>query len=123
MTTTSIAITADAKLAAYVHAATESAATSLRARIEELEAAGRTVLAARSSRHSVPHCYRSAYKINAPFYVYDPAARTITLVSGKLENRSHGKLIPGQFEILGSAVPAGYRCFRRDESSIMIRPA
>jgi len=123
MNTIAIEIATDAKLATYTHAATESDATALRTRIEDLEAAGRTVLAARSARHSVPHCYRSAYKINAPFYIFDPAARSITLVSGKLENRSHGKTIPCHLEISGSAVPAGYRCFQRGESSILVRPA
>jgi len=123
MTATTIEIATDAKLASYTHASTESAATALRTRIEDLEAAGRTVLAASSARHSVPHCYRSAYKIHAPFYIYDPAAHSITLVSGKLENRSHGKTIPCHLEISGSAVPAGYRCFQRGEARILVRPA
>jgi hypothetical protein len=120
----SIQITsAPAALAKLTHAAPESAAQDLAERIAELEATGHTVTHATSARLSVPTCYRSAYKLNAPAWVYNADSRTIALTPAKLENRSRGATIPPHILISGSTTPAGYRALRKAENEIDLIPA
>ncbi len=116
-------IPAPAALAKLTHAAPESAAQDLAERIAELEREGHTVTHAVSSRQSVPTCYRSAYKLNAPAWVYDADARTIALTPAKLENRPHGRTIPPHILISGTTTPAGYRALKKAENEIDLIPA
>lgn len=121
MTTTQIQITpAPAELLAYTHASLDdSTAQSLADEITELEQSGFTVLNATAARSSVPAAYRSAYKMSAPHWEY--YGGEIWAVNAKLENRPHGATIPAVFEIMGQVVPDGYRCFKRNEETIIIR--
>lgn len=123
-TTASISIeTESSSLTKYTHCARPSAAAQLASQIEELEDAGFIVEAATSGRSAVPNSYRGAYKMRAPFYIYSPEKRTITLVDGQLENRPKGASIPSHFCISGDVVPTGYRCFKRGENCLVIRKA
>ena len=109
-----------AELLAYTHASLDdSTAQSLAYKIIELEDGGFTVLNATGARSSVPAAYRSAYKMSAPHWYFD--GREIYAVNAKLENRPRGATIPDVFEIMGQVVHDGYRCFKRNEDTIIIR--
>ena len=112
---------APADLAKYTHSAPASSAEYLAEAIADLENAGFTVIYARGQKPSVPTCYRSAYKMHAPVYVFRPAARIIEMIDSKLETRSRGATIPAVFEVEGSIVPPGFRCFERGETFLIIR--
>jgi hypothetical protein len=120
-TNTEIKITTDTSLVKYTHCSTLHAATNLRDDIVALESARYAVMSATGSRSAVPNKYKSAYKIHAPFYIFRGGDREIELIDGKLQNRSNGSTIPAHFEIAGSEVPEGFRCFRRNEETIEIR--
>lgn len=123
-TTAAISIaTESAALTKYFHCASRADAEHLASEITALEESGFTVEAATSGRASVPNSYRGAYKIHAPYYVYSPLTREITLVNGKLENRTKGASIPANFCISGDTVPQGFRCFKRGEGLMLIRRA
>lgn len=113
----------DSALAKLTHAVGPDSAARLAARISALEAAGFVVLSARSGRNAVPTCYRSAYKVAAPYYEFRPDSRELVLVSAPLETRPHGRPIPPVLEVAGAVVPTGYRCFRRAADRLEIRPA
>jgi hypothetical protein len=111
---------APAELLAYTHASLDdSTAHSLARQITELQDGGFVVVDAVAARSSVPTSYRSAYKMSAPHWYY--YGGTIRAVNAKLENRPKGAGIPAVFEIRGHVVPAGYRCFKRLEDSIIVR--
>jgi hypothetical protein len=121
MTTTQIQITpAPSELLRYAHSSLDdSTAQSLAQQITDLEQSGFTVVDAVGARSSVPASYRSAYKMSAPHWYY--YGGTIRAINAKLENRPKGASIPAVFEIRGSVVPEGYRCFKRNEETIIIR--
>jgi hypothetical protein len=107
----------------YTHCSGSDAAKHLRSDIEELEDLGFSVLSGVAARPSVPTCYKSAYKVHAPYWVFYILDRKIVMIDGKLENRSRGAAIPARFEISGHEIPKGFRCFRRLENSVEIRRA
>jgi hypothetical protein len=121
MTTTEIQIIeAPASLKKFTHASlSDWEANNLAQSIANLTEAGFTVLAANATRSSVPTSYRSAYKMSAPFWIYDGSS--IYAVNAKLENRPRGAAIPANFIVAGNVVPAGFRCFARNSDSIVIR--
>ena len=122
MTTTQIEILAESpSLVKYTHCQARHAAESLAELIRKIESQGFNVLGATSCRSAVPTCYRSAYKMSAPFYIFDAATCSIRLVNGQLETRPRGATIPAHFEVAGSVVPDGFRCFKRNADSIVIR--
>jgi hypothetical protein len=108
-------------LTGYTHCVSRSAAESLAADIAEIEAQGFKVITARSYRCAVPQSYRSAYKMHAPYYVFDGKWREIVLVDGALENRPKGATIPARFVVAGQTVPDGFRCFERGENYVVVR--
>ena len=113
-------IPAPAELLAYTHSSLDdSTAQSLADEITELNESGFTVVNATAARSSVPASYRSAYKMSAPHWYYN--GFDIFAEHAKLENRPHGATIPAVFEIMGQVVPDGYRCFKRNEDTIIIR--
>ena len=116
-------IAAPATLTKYTHSAPESTAKELAESIAKIEAAGYTVLSATGRRHSVPNAYRSAYKIVAPYYVYCSASREIKMVSGRLQNRPRGSVIPAHIIIQGNATPAGYRALSKRNNLVDLIPA
>ena len=114
---------APANLTKYTHSVSESAAKNLATRIEELEAAGYVVKSGISTRASVPNSYRSAYKMTAPFWVFNAETRQITMVSGKLENRPKGATIPAHIIINGNDTPTGYRALSKANNLVDLIPA
>ncbi len=108
-------------LTAYTHCVPRSAAESLAADIDEIEAQGFKVITARSCRCAVPQSYRSAYKMNAPYYVFDGKGRQIALVNGALRKRPKGSTIPARFVVAGGIAPDGFRCFERGENYVVVR--
>ena len=121
MTTNEIQIIeAPASLTKFTHASLSGwEANSLAKSISDLTEAGFTVIQANASRSSVPTSYRSAYKMSAPFWIYDGSV--IRAVNAKLENRPRGAAIPANFIVEGSVVPDGFRCFARNSDSVVIR--
>lgn len=122
MTTIQI-IPAAPTLTKYTHAAAPAAARDLAAHVAHLEAAGHTVTHAVSRRNTVPTSYRSAHKMTAPCYIFDAAARTITLEPAQLETRPRGRSIPPHIHIEGTTTPPGYRALKKSENSIDLIPA
>jgi hypothetical protein len=123
-TTVEISITQESPdLVKYTHCQTRYAAQILMATILEIESQGMTVEGASSTRSAVPLSYRSAYKMAAPYYIFNTNTRAIVLVNGQLENRPKGLTIPAHFVVSGSVVPTGFRCFKRGEDYIVIRKA
>jgi hypothetical protein len=123
-TTVEISITEEStNLVKYTHCQTRYAAQTLMASILEIENQGMTVIGASSTRSAVPLSYRSAYKMAAPYYIFNTNTRSIVLVNGQLENRPKGLTIPAHFVVSGSSVPMGFRCFKRGEDYIVIRKA
>ena len=114
---------APANLTKYTHSVSESAAKNLATRIAELEAAGYVVKSGISTRASVPNSYRSAYKMTAPFWVFNAETRQITMVSGKLENRPKGATIPAHIIINGNDTPTGYRALSKANNLVDLIPA
>jgi hypothetical protein len=114
---------APANLTKYTHSVSESAAKNLATRIQELEVAGYVVKSAVSIRSSVPNSYRSAYKMTAPFWVYNSETRQIEMVSGKLENRPNGAAIPAHIYINGNDTPTGYRALSKANGMVDLIPA
>jgi len=114
---------APANLTKYTHSVSESAAKNLATRIEELENAGYKVKSAVSTRSSVPNSYRSAYKMTAPFWVFNSETRQITMVTGKLENRPDGGAIPAHIIIEGKVTPTGYRALSKANGMVDLIPA
>ena len=114
---------APANLTKYTHSVSESAAANLADRIEELEVAGYVVKSAVSIRSSVPNSYRSAFKMNAPFWSYNSETRQIEMVSGKLENRPNGSTIPAHIIIEGKVTPTGYRALSKANGLVDLIPA
>ena len=114
---------APATLTKYTHAVDCDAAQKLVAHIEHLENSGFTVTHAVSTRNTVPTSYRSAYKLTAPCYVFDPDTRTITLTPIRLETRPHGRPIPPHIHVEGIITPHGYRALKKTENSIDLIPA
>ena len=114
---------APANLTKYTHSVSESAAKNLATRIKELEVAGYVVKSAVSIRSSVPNSYRSAYKMTAPFWVFNRETRQIEMVSGKLENRPNGSTIPAHIIIEGKVTPTGYRALSKANGLVDLIPA
>ena len=114
---------APANLTKYTHSSPESAAKNLALRITELESAGYTVKSGTSTRNAVPNSYRSAYKMTAPFWVFNSETRQITMVTGKLENRPDGGAIPAHIIIEGKVTPTGYRALSKANGMVDLIPA
>jgi type II secretory pathway component PulK len=114
---------APSNLTKYTHSVSESAAKNLATRIADLEAAGYVVKSGVSTRSSVPNSYRSAYKMTAPFWVFNSETRQITMVSGKLENRPNGATIPAHIIINGNDTPTGYRALSKSNNLVDLIPA
>lgn len=90
--------------------------------ISELQSAGAEVIHAAGPRAAVPNSYRSAYKINAPYWEY--SGGVIKPCNGKLENRPRGQQIPARYLVRAEATPAGFRCFQRnDDGTMLVRRA
>jgi len=107
-----IEIVSSPDLLKYTHACVESDARALLSDIRELEASGATVVSASSRRSAVPNAYRSASKMNAPYYQFD--GETIQLTPARLQNRPRGHDIKPVFCVEGlTAAPEGFRVFAR----------
>ena len=108
-------------LTKYTHSSLSlNRADSLVDKIKTLEKKGINVFAANGSRSTVPICYRGAYKMNAPFWVYEKGE--IKASNAKLENRTRGSEISADFIILGSvSAPSGFRCSKRTNEFTILR--
>jgi|3_EtaG_2_1085321.scaffolds.fasta_scaffold03028_5 hypothetical protein len=109
------------KLSEYTHAVGTGARVQLKKAIKKLEAAGFTVISAKSYRSSVPNSYRQAYRVFAPYYILAPNGR-LKMVQGRLENRSGGAGIPGHIVVKGTRedrgrVPEGMRACKYDDKN------
>lgn len=107
----------------HTHASLSAeSAKGLSKQIKTLEKQGIFVISATGAPGTVPTSYRSAYKMNAPYWTY--VNGEITAIDAKLENRSRGASIPSSFTVAGSVpTPEGFRCSSRNEEFTVLRSA
>jgi len=108
-------------LTKYTHASlSDQSAKRLSEQVKGLSKLGIFVISANGSRNTVPTSYRSAYKMNAPYWFY--VNGEIKAIDAKLKNRIRGASIPANFTVAGSVpTPEGFKCTSRNEEFTVLR--